>query len=160
MVSQELSDDWIELTTDPLEPDAVLRWVGRPGCGAQVLFSGTVRDHADGRPGVTQLEYEAYEGAARARLVAIVDEARRRWSDLGRVAVIHRLGRLGVGESSVLVVVSTPHRATAFESALWCIDTVKSTVPIWKRETWEGGVGWGTDASDIETIDRGGRVPS
>jgi molybdopterin synthase catalytic subunit len=153
-------DDWIALTDRALPATEALAWSVLPGCGAEVLFSGTVRDHADGRAGVTELEYEAYEEAGRARLEAIAAEARRRWSDLGRVALLHRVGRLQVGECSVIVVVSAPHRAVAFEAARWCIDTLKSTVPIWKRETWEGGVGWGTDASDITTIEEEGRVPS
>ncbi len=153
-------DDWLELTGDALCADDVLRWSVLPGCGAQVLFSGTVRDHAEGRTGVTQLEYEAYMSAAEARLADVVAEARRRWPDLGRVALLHRVGRLEVGECSVLVVTSAPHRDAAFESARWCIDTLKETVPIWKRETWEGGEGWGADASDITSLRNEGRVPS
>jgi molybdopterin synthase catalytic subunit len=153
-------DDWVALTDRPLPTDAALQWSILPGCGAEVLFSGTVRDHADGRPGVTELEYEAYEEAGRTRMAAIAAEARRRWPDLGRVALLHRLGSLNVGDISVAVVVSSPHRGMAFDAAEWCIDTLKATVPIWKRETWEGGVGWGTDASDIATIEEEGTVPS
>lgn len=157
-------DDWIALTDRPLPTDAALRWSVLPRCGAEVLFSGTVRDHAEGRAGVTELEYEAYSEVALARMGAIAAEARQRWGDLGRVALLHRLGPLPVGECSVVVVVSAPHRGAAFEAAEWCIDTLKSTVPIWKRETWEGGVGWGTDTVDIatiqETIQQEGRVPS
>ncbi|MDQ1399989.1 MAG: molybdopterin synthase catalytic subunit [Acidimicrobiaceae bacterium] len=158
--SPESGDDWIALTDQELPATDALAWSVLPRCGAEVLFSGTVRDHADGRTGVTELEYEAYQEAGVARLAAIAAEARRRWDDLGRIALLHRVGRLQVGECSVIVVVSAPHRGVAFEAARWCIDTVKSTVPIWKRETWEGGVGWGTDASDIATISEEGRVPS
>jgi molybdopterin synthase catalytic subunit len=118
-----------------------------------------VRNHADGREGVTDLEYEAYETAGLELLATIAAEARRQWSDLGRIALLHRLGRLQVGEISVVVVVSSPHRGEAFEAAKWCIDTLKTTVPIWKRETWEGGEDWGTNASDIATIEEG-RVSS
>jgi molybdopterin synthase catalytic subunit len=153
-------DDWIALTDQPLPTDAALRWSILPGCGAEVLFTGTVRDHAEGRTGVVELEYEAYEEAGEARLAAIAAEARRRWPPLGRVALLHRLGPLRVGQCSVVVVISAPHRDAAFEAAKWCIDTLKATVPIWKRETWDGGVGWGTDASDIATIEEEGRVPS
>jgi molybdopterin synthase catalytic subunit len=153
-------DDWIALTDQPLPATAALLWSVLPSCGAEVLFAGTVRDHAEGRSGVTELEYEAYEETGIARLAAIAAEARRRWSDIGRVALLHRLGPLRVGEISVVVVVSTPHRDTAFAAAKWCIDTLKVTVPIWKRETWEGGVDWGTDASEIATITQEGRVPS
>ncbi len=153
-------DDWIGLTDQPLPTSSALAWSILPGCGAEVLFTGTVRDHAEGRAGVTELAYEAYEEAGLARLAAIAAEARLRWTDLGRIALLHRLGQLQVGECSVVVVVSAPHRGAAFEAAKWCIDTLKSTVPIWKRETWEGGVDWGTDASDIATIKEEGRVPS
>ena len=152
-------DDWIGLTDQPLPTTAALDWSVLPGCGAEVLFSGTVRDHADGRPGVTALEYEAYQEAGLARLAAIASEARRQWPQLGRLALLHRTGRLQVGECSVVVVASAPHRGMAFDAAEWCIDTLKATVPIWKRETWEGGVDWGTDASEIATIEEG-RVSS
>ena len=103
-------DDWIALTDQPLPASAALLWSVLPSCGAEVLFAGTVRDHAEGRSGVTELEYEAYEEAGIARLAAIAAEARRRWRDIGRVALLHRLGPLRVGEISVVVVVSTPHR--------------------------------------------------
>jgi molybdopterin synthase catalytic subunit len=156
----EIGDDWIGLTDLALPTSAALSWSVLPGCGAEVLFSGTVRDHAEGRPGVTELKYEAYQEAGLSRLAAIAAEARRRWDGLGRIALLHRLGPLQVGECSVVVVVSAPHRGVAFEAARWCIDTLKSTVPIWKLETWEGGVGWGTEASDIATIEEEGRVPS
>lgn len=155
----EAGDDWIALTDQPLPAMAALEWSILPECGAEVLFTGTVRNHADGREGVTDLEYEAYETAGLELLATIAAEARRQWSDLGRIALLHRLGRLQVGEISVVVVVSSPHRGEAFEAAKWCIDTLKTTVPIWKRETWEGGEDWGTNASDIATIEEG-RVSS
>jgi len=117
-----------------------------------VLFTGTVRDHAEGRPGVTALEYEAYEEEVCPRLSAIVAEARRQWSTLGRVALLHRVGALAVGETSVLIVVSAPHRAEAFEAARYCIDTLKATVPIWKRETWEGGSDWGLCCTPVDEV--------
>ena len=85
------------------------------------------------------------------RLDAIVAEARARW-DLGRVALLHRIGRLVVTECSVVVVVSAAHRAEAFDAARFCIETLKSTVPIWKSETWEGGVDWGTNAEEVTRL--------
>jgi len=127
-------------------------WAVSPGCGAVVSFTGTVRDHAEGRPGVTALTYEAYEEQATDRIGAIVAEARRRWPALGRVAAIHRVGRLGVGEAAVVVAVSSPHRGDAFAAAEFCIDTLKATVPIWKKETWEGGEAWGVDGRDIAEV--------
>ena len=127
-------------------------WVTLPGCGAQVVFSGTVRDHAEGRSGVSRIEYEAYTEQVEARLADITREARHRWPMIGRIALLHRVGELTVGETSVLVVVSAPHRAEAFEAARWSIDVLKETVPIWKRETWQGGSDWGTGAHDLAEI--------
>ena len=124
----------------------------RPECGAQVVFSGTVRDHAEGRAGVSRVEYEAYVERVEPRLAAIAAEVRRRWPMVGRIALLHRIGELTIGECSVVVVISAPHRAEAFDAARWSIDTLKETVPIWKRETWEGGVDWGTGAKDVVEI--------
>jgi molybdopterin synthase catalytic subunit len=146
-------DDWIGLGVEPLPVEAALAWTVRPDCGAQVLFSGTVRDHAEGRPGVSELEYEAYAEQVEPRLARIAGEARQRWPVLGRVVLLHRVGVLHLGECSVVVVVSAPHRHEAFVAARWCIDTLKSTVPIWKRETWEGGVDWGTGAQDVAEVE-------
>jgi molybdopterin synthase catalytic subunit len=146
------SDDWVALGTDPLPVERALMWSVMPGCGAQVLFSGTVRDHADGRTDVTHLEYEAYAEQVEPKLARIAAQARQSWHSLGRIALLHRTGGLEVGECSVVVVVSSPHRPEAFEAARWCIDTLKATVPIWKRETWSGGVDWSNDAHDVEEI--------
>ena len=134
LIPPETGDDWIGLTADPLPLDAALRWAERASCGAVVLFSGTVRDHAEGRPGVSALEYEAYEEEVEPRLTAIAAEARVRWPVVGRVVLLHRVGRLEVGESSVVVVASAPHRPEAFAAARFAIDTLKDTVPIWKRD--------------------------
>ena len=144
--------DWIAITDDALPVERALEWPVLPGCGAVVAFSGTVRDHAEGRPGVSSLEYEAYVEEAEPVLREIAADARRRWPGLGRVALLHRTGRLDVGETSVLVAVSAPHRDEAFAAARHCIDTLKATVPIWKRETWEGGEAWGRDARPIERV--------
>ena len=144
-------DTWIALTDSELPVGEILDWAVRPGCGAVVLFSGTVRDHAEGRTGVSKLVYEAYTEQVEPRLAAIAEEARRRWP-VGRLALLHRVGELAVGESSVVVVASTPHRPEAFESARFCIDTLKATVPIWKRETWEGGEDWGLCAHDVVDV--------
>ena len=125
----------------------------RPDCGAVVVFAGTVRDHADGRTGVHLLEYEAYEEQVVPRLVELATAARARWPDLGRVALLHRIGPLRLGDASVLVAVSTPHRADAFDAAHWCIDTIKETLPVWKREHHDAGVDWGTCASEVGEVD-------
>lgn len=145
-------DRWCALTTDPLSVDAVYAWAVRPDCGAVVVFSGTVRDHADGRSGVSLLEYEAYEAQVVPRLVAIEEQARIHWPSLGRFALIHRVGPLHLGEASVLVVASTPHRPEAFEAARFGIDTLKATVPIWKREHHAEGSDWGLCATDIRQV--------
>lgn len=144
-----VGDDWVALSSGTLPVTELLAWVERPDCGATVLFSGTVRDHAEGRPGVTGLEYEAYAEQVEPRLARLVDATRQCWCHLGRVALLHRTGTLAVGECSVLVAVSAPHRGEAFAAARWAIDQLKATVPIWKRERWEGGQDWGSSAQTI-----------
>jgi molybdopterin synthase catalytic subunit len=144
--------DWFALTGDPINVSDLYEWAVQPHCGAVVLFSGTVRDHAEGRPGVSLLEYEAYESKVVERLAAIGAEARRNWPDLGRFALVHRVGPMGVTASSVVVVASSPHRPLAFEAARFGIDTLKATVPIWKREHWDGGVDWGLAATEITDV--------
>jgi molybdopterin synthase catalytic subunit len=126
--------------------------------GAVVTFSGTVRDHAPGRDGVTSLTYEAYEEAAVDRLAEVVADVRRRWPDVRRVVAVHRIGHLGVGECAVVVAVGAPHRGSAFAAAAHCIDTLKATVPLWKKETWADGEEWGTDATPIADPHDRGRV--
>ncbi|MEA2971984.1 MAG: molybdopterin synthase catalytic subunit [Actinomycetota bacterium] len=140
------------LTADPLPLDDALRWAGLPSCGAAVLFTGNVRDFSPGRPGVTHLTYEAYEEEVEPRLAAIAADARLRWPDVVRLVLLHRTGELAVGESSVVVVAASPHRDTAFEAARYCIDTLKATVPIWKRETWAGGDDWSASHSPIGDV--------
>jgi molybdopterin synthase catalytic subunit len=142
-------DTWLGLSAGPLPVAEAVSWATRPDCGGLVLFSGTARDHAEGRPGVERLEYEAYDAQVVPRLAAVADEARVRWPAVGRVALLHRTGVLAVGESAVVVVVSAPHRAEAFDAARFCIDTLKRSVPIWKRETWADGESWGLEAQHI-----------
>jgi molybdopterin synthase catalytic subunit len=134
--------DWIAISGDELPVDAAWRWVSVPECGAVVTFCGTVRDHSAGRAGVTSLEYEAYEEQVVPCLTRVATAARARWPQIGRLALLHRVGRLDVGEVAVVVAASTPHRAEAFGAAQFCIDTLKHSVPIWKRETWKGGSDW------------------
>ena len=145
-------DTWLALSADPLPVATAYDWAVRPDCGAVVVFSGTVRDHAEGREGVEQLVYEAYEDAARARFATIAAEARTRWPAMGRLAILHRLGPLAVTDSAVVVAVSSAHRHDAFEAARFLIDTLKETVPIWKHETWRDGADWGTDAAPIRDV--------
>jgi molybdopterin synthase catalytic subunit len=140
--------DWIAISASELPVDKASKWVSVPECGGIVTFCGTVRDHSDGRAGVTSLEYEAYEEHVVPRLTDVANAARAQWPEIGRVALIHRVGQLEVGEVAVVVAVSTPHRGEAFAAAQFCIDTLKHTVPIWKRETWEGGSDWSVCAHD------------
>jgi molybdopterin synthase catalytic subunit len=146
------TSDWCALTEEPLTLGVFADWAVLPGCGAIVAFSGTVRDHADGRSGVSMLEYEAYEEQVAPKLAEIAAEARRRWPTLGRFVLVHRVGPMAVGESSVVVVASSPHRPEAFEAARFGIDTLKATVPIWKKEHWADGADWGLHATPVERV--------
>jgi molybdopterin synthase catalytic subunit len=144
--------DWVALSADPLPLERAAAWVVLPSCGATVTFTGTARDHAPGRPGVHRLEYEAYEEHAVARMTALVVETRARWPELGRVALLHRTGPVVLGHAAVVVSVSAPHRAAAFEAARFAIDELKRTVPIWKREAWSGGESWGLEAQHLVDV--------
>lgn len=134
---------------------AAAEWAIRADCGGLVLFNGTARDHAQDRPEVSLLEYEAYEEHVVPRLAAIAEEARHRWATVGRIAMIHRVGPVPVGESAVVIVVSAPHRDEAFAAARFCIDTLKATVPIWKRERWRDGESWGLEPQHITDVAAG-----
>ncbi len=146
------ADTWLGLSESPLPLDAASLWAVRPDCGGLVLFNGTARDHAAGRPEVSLLEYEAYEEHVLPRLAIIADEARVRWPTIGRIAMLHRVGPVAVTESAVVIVVSAPHRDEAFAAARFCIDTLKATVPIWKREQWRDGESWGLEPQHITDV--------
>ena len=150
------SEDWIALTDQSLDLGVATDWVALPGCGAVVVFSGLVRDHADGSNGVTHIDYEAWAEQVIPRLTAVADEARRRWPDLGRVALWHREGRVLLGESSVVVAVSSPHRGAAFDACEFAIDTLKESVPIWKKEFFDGGSQWARAAQHITDVNERG----
>ena len=152
------SEDWIALTDQSLDLGVATDWVALPGCGAVVVFSGLVRDHADGSNGVTHIDYEAWAEQVIPRLTAVADEARRRWPDLGRVALWHREGRVLLGESSAVVAVSSPHRGAAFDACEFAIDTLKESVPIWKKEFFDGGSQWARAAQHITDVNERGVV--
>jgi MoaE-MoaD fusion protein len=133
--------DSIHVTTQPLSERAMMDAVGHPAAGAVVLFSGVVRDQTGGRR-VKFLEYEAHVPMAEAKMREIAVTMRRRWPDLTRIAMVHRIGRLEIGESSVMITVSSPHRRQAFEAGQFAIDTLKETVPVWKKEYFEDGEIW------------------
>jgi len=144
--------DWVVLTGASLPVDELHAWAATPRAGAVVTFVGIVRDHAEGRPGVAHLTYEAYEEQVVPRLAAIAAEIRQQWPVTGRIALLHRTGRLELGTSSVIVAVSAPHRGEAFEAARFGIDTLKATVPIWKQETWDGGQDWALGAQRVTEV--------
>lgn len=130
----------IQLTGEPLDRNALVAAVGHPSVGGIVVFEGVVRDNARGKQ-VRYLEYEVYEEMAHEQIRTIIAEAQQRWG-VERVAVAHRFGRLEIGEASVIIVVATPHRGEAFEACRYIIDTLKATVPIWKKEVAINGEEW------------------
>lgn len=154
IVPPVVGDVWLALTSDVLASAPATEWAVVPGCGAVVSFLGTVRDHAEDRPGVVSLEYEAFEEEVLPRLASVAAAARRSWPDIGRIALLHRTGEVGVTDVSVVVVVSAPHRAEAFDAARFCIDSLKATAPVWKRERWEGGEDWSSSAQPISEVAR------
>jgi molybdopterin synthase catalytic subunit len=114
--------------------------VNDPGAGGIVVFEGVVRDNARGKQ-IRYLEYDVYPEVAIQQIRKIIAEAEKRWN-VDHVAVAHRIGRLEIGEASVIIVVATPHRAEAFEACRYIIDTLKTTVPIWKKEVAMNGEEW------------------
>ena len=141
--------DWVALTDEPLPTALAVQWATVPAAGAVVTFAGVVRDHAEGRPGVVAMTYEAYAAPAERALGEIAAEIRRRWPDVCRVALLHRVGELALSEESVVVVVSAPHRGAAFAAAEFAIDTLKESAPIWKQEHWSGGSDWAVEQHSI-----------
>ncbi|MDX6398807.1 MAG: MoaE-MoaD fusion protein [Gaiellaceae bacterium] len=128
------------LTGDPLSLDAVVREVRRDEAGAIATFLGTVRNRSRGRD-VLYLEYEAYEGMAEETMAELAAELCTR-HELAAIAIHHRIGRVEIGEPSVAIAVSSPHRAAALAACKEAIDTLKQTVPLWKKEVYEGGEEW------------------
>jgi molybdopterin synthase catalytic subunit len=127
----------IELTRQTIDPAAALAQVASHDAGAVVLFLGTTREFTRGRR-TESLDYECYPEMAEKKLGELEAEARSRWP-LVAVAIVHRLGHLELGEASVAIAVSSPHRQAAFEAGQWLIDTLKQDVPIWKQENWADG---------------------
>jgi molybdopterin synthase catalytic subunit len=127
----------IQLTDQVIDHAMLTKEVRRHDCGAVVTFLGTVRDLTDGRI-TTALDYEAYPGMAEKKMAEIEAETRRRWP-VGDMMMVHRTGHLEVGEVSVAVAVSCPHRGQAFEACRFAIDRLKELVPIWKKENWADG---------------------
>jgi MoaE-MoaD fusion protein len=134
------SNGEVKIVRERIDPEAVIQRLKHPSDGAVVTFDGIVRDNTRGRR-TLYLDYEAYEAMALKQMESLATEARTRFAVRG-ASIVHRLGRLEIGETSVLVVVAAAHRAAAFEACRWIIDTLKKTVPIWKKEYFEEGAVW------------------
>ncbi len=132
--------DFFKIVSDKIEIEEVIRKVSDIESGAVVAFIGTVRKSSRGRE-VKYLEYEAYSEMALREFAKIAQEIRQMW-DIRRLAIVHRIGKLSLGEVSVLIVVSAPHRDEAYRASRYAIEKLKQTVPIWKKEIWEGGDEW------------------
>ena len=130
----------IEMTRDPIDVNRVLTAIQDPGSGGIALFVGVVRDQSSGTP-VQKLEYHAYESMAIAKMRAIAETAVVEFQ-LRRVAIVHRLGVLQIGEAAVVTAVSAPHRSEAFRACRFLIDRLKQDVPIWKKEFFADHVAW------------------
>lgn len=128
------------ITQDPIRLDELTAFVADPGAGAMATFVGTTRDTNEGRR-VVRLEYECYPGMAEKEMAKIGQEVLERWP-VKKVAMLHRLGRVDIGEASVAIAVSSGHRHAAFEACHYAINQLKETVPIWKKELYEGGEVW------------------
>jgi molybdopterin synthase catalytic subunit len=129
-----------EVTDEPLDPQRLVDLVRRDESGAVALFYGVVRNHSRGRR-VLYLEYDAYPSMALKKMREVAEEARCRW-DITEIAISHRMGRMEIGETSLLVAVSAPHRKEAFEACHYAVDRIKQVVPVWKKEVWQGGESW------------------
>ena len=145
--------DWVLVTESPLVPETLSSWASRPDCGAVVTFSGTARNSSTNGHLIEALEYDTSVELAEHRISQVVALARSRWPVLGAVALHHRIGIVRLGEPAVTIVVSSPHRQAAYEASQFCIDTVKRSVPMWKREIWEGGSAWSEDVQELLAVE-------
>ena len=134
------SKDIVEIFSTPLNPQEVIDQVTSPKCGAIDVFIGTVRNQTKNKP-VQLLEFEAYEVMAKKEMAKIIQKTRSQWP-VHHMAMVHRVGSLDIGEIAVIIAVSTPHRAASFAACQFAIDTLKETVPIWKKEIFEDGEVW------------------
>jgi molybdopterin synthase catalytic subunit len=132
--------DFCEITTDPLDVGAIARRVVPPECGATVTLDGYVRQFTKGRE-TEYLVYEAYDEMALSEMEKLVEQAKGQF-EIAHVVIVHRTGRLEIGETSVVISVAAPHRRAAFEACEWLIKELKRTVPIWKKEVYADGEYW------------------
>ena len=147
----EASRDFFELTVDPIDVGAVARRVVLPQCGATVTLDGYAREFTRGGARTLYLIYEAYAPMALAEMRRLGREAHERF-DIAHIGIVHRTGRLEIGETSVVVTVSAPHRRAAFETCEWAIKELKRTVPIWKKEFYEGGEVWVEGEGELKKL--------
>ena len=145
----------IEITDKPLDPEAITAAVRREANGAVVTFLGITRRYTGGRKAL-YLEYEAYQPMADNKLAEVAQEMMERWS-IEDVAIAHRLGRLEIEEISLVVAVASPHRREAFDACQYAVDRIKQTVPIWKKEHFEGGEVWIESPEDVAMREAGAR---
>ena len=138
--SEPSAESRFRVTPEELNAETLTAAVASPEAGAVALFFGVVRNNNLGRQ-VQYLEYDAYPPLAERTMAEIAAEVQQHW-DVTAVAIHHRTGRLEIGETSLLVAVSAPHRAEAFEACQYCVDRVKAIVPVWKKEVWENGESW------------------
>ncbi len=135
------------VSREPIDLNALVEYVTDPEAGAVVPFIGTTRNHNEGRR-VIALDYEAYPEMAEKELARIGAEAKQKWP-ICKMAIVHRLGPVQIGEASVIIVVSSAHRDAAFAASRFAIEEIKKTVPIWKKEVFEGGEVWiGTQSGE------------
>ncbi|MCZ6635295.1 MAG: molybdenum cofactor biosynthesis protein MoaE [bacterium] len=135
-----MSGDVYRISEDVIAPDALYEAVLQDSDGAVATFAGVVRDHSLGRS-TQYLEYDAYPEMAEKTMAEIGDEVRKRW-EVDRIGMLHRIGRLEIGEISVLIAISSAHRKASLEACHFAIDRLKETVPIWKKEVWTDGEAW------------------
>ena len=150
-------EGWFQVTSQPLDPQRLVEAVRRDESGAVALFYGVARNQSEGRR-VRALEYDAYPSMAEKKLREVADEVRARWPVTG-IGAFHRIGRLAIGETSLLVAVSAAHRQEAFEACHYAVDRIKQLVPIWKKEIWEDGDGAWVAGHPVEAPQRAEAKP-
>ena len=146
-----MAEDIFEITRDPIAKANLEARLLTDAAGAVVTFDGVVREQTKGRRVVT-LQYEAYAPMAVKEMRKVGDEIRARWPDVLQIGMMHRFGELQITESSIVIVITSPHRRVAFEACHYAIDRVKQTVPIWKKEIFADGEAW-VEGTPVETSD-------
>lgn len=146
------AEAWVALTERPLPCAQAQEWVVHPECGAVATFTGIVRNHNNGREGITHIDYESYPGHAERVLGDIAALCREYWPAVRRIAVLHRTGRVLTGQASVICCVSAPHRHEAIEAMTFCIDVLKASAPLWKTEHARGGTAWPDNGTPIRSV--------